>query len=92
MSRPSYLADVADYQVSHGDAQEQDEDDAGITTDELARFIIELTDARGLNKRQQDRIEELPRELAAAKVDTGYQCYDCEALRTARLAPNPAGT
>jgi hypothetical protein len=82
MSRPSNPADVADSQVSHAHAQEQDEDDDEITTDQLARFIIELTHARGLNKRQQDRIEELTRELAAAKVDTGYQCYDCEALRT----------
>jgi hypothetical protein len=72
---------VADYPGPPAHDPGQPEDDADITTDELARFIAELTDTRGLNQWQQDRIEELTRELAAAKVDTGYQCHDCEALR-----------
>ena len=82
MSRPSCPADVADYPGPPAHDPGQPEDDADITTDELARFIAELTDTRGLNQWQQDRIEELTRELAAAKVDSGYRCYDCEALRT----------
>ena len=82
MSRPSCPADVADYPGPPAHDPGQSEDDADITTDELARFIAELTDTRGLNQWQQDRIEELTRELAAAKVDSGYRCYDCEALRT----------
>jgi hypothetical protein len=59
MSRPSCPADVADDHGSHAHVPEPYEDDAEITTDELARFIVELTDARGLTQRQQDRIEEL---------------------------------
>ena len=82
MSRPSCPADVADDQGSHVHVPEPYEDDAEITADELARFIVEHTDARGQIQSQQERIEELKRELAAARVDNGYRCYDCEALRT----------
>ncbi len=35
-----------------------------------------------MNERLRAHIEQLTRELAAAKVDSGYRCYDCEALRT----------
>lgn len=80
MSRPSYPADLADHQVPHARDPEQDEDDADITTAEIARFIAELTETRGLNKWQQDRIEDLTRELEAVRVDTGYTCHDCAAL------------
>ena len=59
MSRPSCPADVADDQGSHAHVPEPYEDDAEITTDELARFIVQLTDARGQIQRQQERIEEL---------------------------------
>jgi hypothetical protein len=37
---------------------------------------------RAMNERLRAHIEQLTRELAAAKVDSGYRCYDCEALRT----------
>ena len=39
MSRPSYPADLADHQVPHARDPEQEEDDADITTAEIARFI-----------------------------------------------------
>ncbi len=90
MSRPACPADVADSQHSHAGEHEQYDDDAEITPAELAGLIAELTETRGLTKRQQDRIdwqlahiEDLTRELAAVKVDTGYQCHDC-AERSAR--------
>ena len=81
MSRPSCPADVADDQGSHAHVPEPYEDDAEITTDELARFIVQLTDARGQIQRQQERIEELtcsgtaaptislPKQLAKALDD-----------------------
>ena len=88
MSRPSYPAGVADYPISQAHDPEQDEDDAEITTAEIAGLIAELAETRGLNKKlqgriewQQGRIEDLTRELEAVGVDTGYICHDCAALR-----------
>jgi len=57
MSRPSYPAYVADYHVPRAGDPEQEEDDAEITAAEIARFLAELTETRGLNKRQQGHIE-----------------------------------
>ena len=88
MSRPSCPADVADSQHSHAGEHEQYDDDADITPAEIAGLIAELTETRGLNERlqgrvawQQGRIEDLTRALETVKVDTGYICHDCAALR-----------
>ncbi len=70
MSRPSCPADVADDQGSHAHVPEPYEDDAEITTDELARFIVELTDARGLT-------QQLAKALDDANIPTRRRAACC---------------